>query len=320
MQRRETGVAVVAAAVLLAVIVPDLGGRSIPGRAQAIPIRPVPSVGECVLTPIAALRGPTGNSFFVADDDVRVGACQGSRYGEVSAVLDGRGAYVGGNTEGRYLSGNYGGAEYVCDYQTQDYQGVPASLRGGAAYANLWSATLSTLTLTMQPDDEQRAAGQNWTACIAVQVDDADNLTTFAESSRDLYRTGTPRPDSGSCLDVADAATARPVRCDRPHGAENFGLAVTAVGEVGTGDEGDLQRSCTELVALLTRAPDVGTEGGLEVFTATTYRDDNGTVIARPDSDSAGVLAYSSCQVVTPPGRTLSGTLVGLGDRPVPWT
>ncbi|MBM9477503.1 hypothetical protein JL107_13720 [Nakamurella flavida] len=310
-------------AVLLAVILPNLGERQLPGRAQGIPLRLAPAVGDCVSTPFRPDRQETGALAVVADADLRIGPCDGTRYGEVTAVLDGAGAYDGANSDGRYLSGEFAGAAYVCDYQTQDYQGVPAALRGGALFADIWSSRLFTPSVSVVPDERQRAAGQNWTACVAFRVDAAEQVAPFDASVRDLYRTGTPPADAGSCEDVADPAVARAVPCGRPHQVELMATSTTMLVDSATGQlvTDPLLPECVALVGLLTRRPDLDAEGGLTVSVDASYRKQaTGEAVGDPGAQTDEVLQDLRCRVVALAGRTLSGTLLGLGDRPVPWT
>ncbi|GAA2007688.1 hypothetical protein GCM10009818_19030 [Nakamurella flavida] len=318
-------------AALLTVLVPALGGRAIPGQPQAIDIAAPPQIGDCVLTPP---RPPSGLSGRLTTDDagrVQVGPCTGPRYGEVVGLLSGQ-VLSSSLDSGRSAVPDEDLAGAACDRMVEEYQEVPPELRDGALYAGTWAAPLFTPTLPMRADALQRAAGRDWTACVAVHFAGGTELGTFPSTLRDSYGTGSPPPGSGECGDAIGTGTAAngagavlsPVPCDRPHQVQVFGYDLAASLDALSTDpatgttarsDADLQASCAGLVALLTRMPDPTAGGSLAVSAGSASAADQGGTGHWVDPSQP----VRQCQVIAPAGRLLSGTLLGLDRRPVPW-
>lgn len=200
------------------------GGHAIAGTATASAVRPVPVVGDCLM------GGPDGP--FPFDDDKGepitapyagwLGTCDGVRYGEVTAVLDGRADEV--EADG-YLSGQL---QVDCDTALADYVGAP-----DAPADFSWWAAFADGSIAVKPDPRQTAAGQDWAACLirppywgpngAQGQVGVDGYTTVgADSIRNGWDDIDVRNRLGSCYRSDGADGDLPIFCGDPHDVETL--------------------------------------------------------------------------------------------------
>ena len=99
--------------------------------------------------------------------------------------------------------------------------------------------------------------------------------------------------------------------CSSPHDFQQLAIAIVGHADVSN-DE--LQRTCVQYAQRLTALPDVTASGALAVEVRTIDKD-------AASSASAGGLGKSklACGISTVGSRRLAGSLVALGDLPIPW-
>ncbi len=298
--RRRTGLLVLALVAVLTLAVSATSGR-LGGQALPIPLERTPAVGDCLL----AVSGSTTSAHpsAVADETVSPALltsapCTGSRYGEITGINALASSTVALSTS----------VADTCDQATARYVngtavGIAAPGRPGA-----WASTVRITTLTLRPSPRQLAAGQDWTACAAVQLDSTGMAVRYAGSFQDVTRSGRLAHLIGTCLDGTSLSVATPVACSRPHSLETFGFVYS---DIQTQSAAALRSSCASLVDRLTAA---------QLSTASTLRVDV-QAVGPGDGAAAGLVAHgnATCAVQATDRRQLTGTLLGLGARPIPW-
>jgi hypothetical protein len=162
-----------------------------------------------------------------------------------------------------------------------------------------WNPVLLDAVTLLGPDAGQIADGQRWIACA---------LSTGSDGYPDSVRDGFGRAADlyGHCQDSRLGARSR-VSCADPHDVEVFATAI-----IGADDQAGLDASCTELITARSGMTDPTADGRLVVRVA-PY--DPNTV--PPDVSAGGQAMICSVRVVG--DGLLVASLVGVGDRPLPW-
>lgn len=290
------------ALVIVAAVIgpPALGlGPRVSGTAARKPVPGPPTIGDCLTEPLA--EGSVPASVAIPVPAVRYGPC-------------GDGTAAGGTGGGRRL--NYGEILSVTDGVdtfTSSRQSVPAGVLGAystdscqqplrdylAWSADPWAPVLGDSTALVGPDVAQHLLGQRWIACVVTAGSHGypGSVRDGPGRAADLY---------GQCEDTREALGPR-VPCDDPHDTEVFGVAlVDADGLSGLAD------SCLTLVTARTGMTDPAA-GGRLVVRAGPF--DPNTV---PPDVSAGGQSMT-CAVRVVGDGLLDASLVGVGDRPLPW-
>ncbi|HEY7811788.1 MAG TPA: septum formation family protein [Nakamurella sp.] len=166
--------------------------------------------------------------------------------------------------------------------------------------AEPWDPVFTDLVSLVGPDTVQYASGQRWIACALITGRDG-----YPGSVRD-GAFGRAADLYGRCESTRSALRPR-VGCDDPHDAEVFGVAL-----VGVDGLSDLADSCTRLVVQRTGLADP-TAGGLLQVRAVPF--DPNTV---PPDVSASKQSMV-CEIRVTGDGLLDASLVGVGDRPLPW-
>ncbi|GAA2011459.1 hypothetical protein JL107_07040 [Nakamurella flavida] len=294
--RRRLGLLVVAMSVLLAVIVPQ-ATRAVSGTAQAAVIPGAPAVGDCLLQRISLRNGYETTTGFTAPT-AQIAPCDGARFGEVVGLTPARGI-----TRSERLQG--------CGASARDYLGAgdPADATGP------WMPSIRSGVVLAGPDDLQRAAGQDWVACVVdLSPFGTDTDTgTYDGTARGGYDGGRLPSAFALCRSGRDVIDAADIPCTQAHAVEvlasTFDVPATAAATLG--------RTCDALARRLTRMPDVTAGGRLEVVVNSGYVGADGTLY--PGADADGHVSLAQCLIGVVGPETLSGTVIGLGDAPVPW-
>ena len=182
-----------------------------------------------------------------------------------------------------------------------------------------WLVPVAVETTVVPAPPGERVGGRGWQVCT-VRPENHDRWSgtvrgmTLATFRSDVF---------GNCVDSTRGPR---VPCGSPHDGELLGTA--AVAYTGLDLDGtyfgvdssaatlpddvraDLQARCGELAARMTAAADP-TYGGL-LTAAVRVR------TVAPTDVPGGVQVYLACLATPPPGRPLSGSVVGLGDAPLP--
>ncbi len=276
------------AVVIIAAVVgpPALGlGAQVAGVAAPVPIPGMPAVGDCLLEPPEA-AGSALTSFGIAIAAAPTGTCpraddDDQAFGEIVSVAP---------TMAR-PDGSDALDPQACRQPVRDYLGWTAGP---------WDPVMVDTVVLVGPDRVQYAGGQRWWACA---------VTTGSHGYRGSVRDGYGRAADlfGQCQDLRLGERSH-VACHDPHTAEVFGSAV-----VGADGLADLTDTCTTLVRQRTGMSDP-TAGGTLAVRAGPF--DPNTV--PPDVSAGGQSMTCSLRVVG--DGLLVASLVGIGDRPLPWS
>lgn len=312
MRRRGAGALVVTLTVLAAVVVPNIGTRSVRGFAQSATIPAPPAAGDCLLSPISMSTGNDGQFRTPGPaTDLIVEPCTGRRYGEVVLMHDS--GSLTGFPDGVRIAYPQDDA---CWSAAQRFLGLPDFAADPTPVLSYWYPAGNSTALELAPGDLQRAAGRTWTACVVLATDlDARSLP-YGISARDAFSDGRPPDAFASCTDSADITAFDPVPCDEPHHIEFLGYSGDLVGATAS----SIDRTCGELAARLTRMPDPTAGGALQVRAAIGHYDEVGVLQPGMQGSDGGFADTAVCRVIAPDDRPLTGTLLGLGDGPVPWS
>jgi len=301
-QRRLVGVLLLAAAVLAVVVVAGLAPRRVAGVPQAVWAPGPPAVGDCVPEPV---NPASWGVFPYHYPQLRFEACDGFRFGEVVAVLADPAEPPA--TTASATSGSVGdpNAE-TCLEEGSSYVGSDTLFR-------YWSPRVYAFSVPVSPSPLQRSVGQHWLACAAfIPADQAQTaVERYDGSLRNALSTGNEREVLGFCGSGSDWTTGYVSTCGSPHDFQ-----VLASGIVGGGDVSrtELQRTCVQVAKRLTALPDVTAAGALAVKLQSI--DNTG---ASFDSGGVHVEATIGCGIRAVGSRQLVGSLVALGDLPIPW-
>jgi hypothetical protein len=295
------GVLLVAAAVLAVLVSTGLQARRVAGSPQAAPAPGPPNVGDCVPDPVNPASWGDGPYNY---PQLRFEACDGFRFGEVIAVLANPAeppATTGSDTSGSADDPNFD----ACLEKASSYVGAVPLFQ-------YWSPRIYAFPAPVSPSSLQKAVGQHWLACAMFipDNDDATAVARFDGSLRNAFVTGKARELLGFCGSGRDWTTGYVPACSSPH--EFQVLASGLVGDGGVA-RGELQRTCVQVAQRLTALPDVTAAGAPAV--GVQIIDKSGGSI-----DSTGVpKGKLGCGISTVGSRRLAGSLVALGELPIPW-
>lgn len=267
-------------AVVVAVLVSARWeGVRVPGSGISIRTIGVPAAGDC----IAALTGPTPPLLplvFGAGAEV---------IGDRSVVFSGCAAAHVGEVVAFRRFGPAGDDDTGSDAQWCTQVAIGYGLRprwqaGVVTAAQPWRPVLAYRFAAILSGADADAQGRRWAACAVL----APGLESYQGSFLSLADSAAPAP-FGFCR-TGELSDQR-VSCDTPHGEQVFATAVSNVGQ--------RQDGCLALVQQATEMSDVTGGGRLQLS------------IAGP-----GPLPSCRIRVVGP--AQLTGTLIGIGDAPLP--
>ncbi len=306
MDRRALGASVLIVAVLVALVLPTLGGRRIAGTASRLPVPAQPAVGECLLAP--ADDGHSALNYLGVDVQAApVGPCGQPSFGEIVSVTDD----VRSFPSTMAYNDNTRPQPDVCDADARVYLGwdraaslgadspMPADTEGALAR---WHPVLTGSLVLVGPDLSQFLAGQRWIAC-AVQPRQAPYWGSIRRGTVSAAAANA----FGSCRAHTGTADERPLSCALPHDSEIFGR--TPAGGSATA----LLSSCRVLIIAATGLTDPSAGGKL----AATVELDK-PIGSQSGSGEAGS-ALATCVLRTKGNQLLGGGLTGIGNGPLPW-
>lgn len=161
-----------------------------------------------------------------------------------------------------------------------------------------WNPALQLAGRAVGPNQQNRTAGQHWSGCAMVAADGTlwrpqDAAPGWCLSVDAIGRLATLDASGGMLIEDPSVH----VNCFLPHPAQ----IITFAGSVGgTPGAQDVRKSCVDAAAHFIGTADPQHHGALAVEVI----DDN----------------YPICFIRTTDDRQLGGSLLGLGDTPLPWS
>ncbi|MEP6561958.1 MAG: hypothetical protein ABJD68_12905 [Nakamurella sp.] len=302
MDRRVAGIVVLIVALLAVVVVPSISGRRVTGNPIGLTFADPPRVGDCLTALPAGSAEKGGGTPEVSAAAITFGTCSGSIGGEVVGVWPTAAAAQADQSGSRR-----GGP---CYRQAADFAGLLPFGRStdvfGAAFdrAVYWKPTIGFNPVNVVPEPLAAAAGRTWVACLVIPTRE----TSYRGTLRAAY-VGGRLPDAyGLCWnrdDLDSAATL--LHCDEPHAAEL--LATGWVEDRSKIDLPDLDASCLTVAGRIMRTADPTRQGAISIVTDPVSKDG----AQRADAPLA-----VNCFATAVSPQQLSGTVIGLGDSPLP--
>lgn len=281
----------IVAVCVVTMVLPNLNGRESTGSPVAMVLPAPPVLGSCAVAFIpepAADRVAPGVARAPA---VRFGRCSEEMLGEVVSV-DPKGlaavpTYPDQLDRGcRGAADAYLGPAFAYAIRTE-------STAGGLA---VWHIAVGWSAVHVWPTALERAAGRTWSACLIVAANGRPYRGTVAEQ-----RLAGSIPDEfGVCTERTWELSVGTTSCADPHPMQLMGE--TDIMGAGLTDE-HLHDACVDVAKSVTGAEDPTAGGELRVVLG-----------ARSTPD-----AQARCYLVATGERMLDGSLIGLGDGPVPW-
>lgn len=302
MDRRLAGVLMLVAALAAVLVLPSAFGRRVAGTPVATVFPDPPRVGDCLLTPIRNSAIDYGLPPEVPITATNFGPCVGEVAGEVVAEWPDLQTAEQAPTSRRSgtcypQAATFAGLETVG--RSTDLPGVET---GGPIS---WRPTIGFDGLWVTPGIREQHAGRSWRLCLVVPVDRG----TYQGSLRNAFTSGSLPSVFGLCWEAADLDLfPAMVKCNQSHPAEllatgvirNRSLAPTEV----------IESSCAQIAARIMHTDDPTRGGVLEVVA------DRQTGGSDGREDSPLIIG---CFVTTADARPLVGTVIGLGEDPVPF-
>ena len=321
MDRRLAGALLVMVVLCGAIVAPMLGGQRLGGVASPIHLPDPPQVGSCLLYPLASSAGDVLTEGTAVDAGYRpdtpeptdpqpdaakavFGPCGGQVAGEVVQILQASGDVTARRAETARSDGD-------CRAATFDYTGLLSLSRqidrsGASPGAVRWVPAVNLRHVWIQPEPLQRAVGRTWLACVVTPT----RPVRYTGSLAAAFAGGSLPSPFGVCWDEPDVSTAMTVvDCAQPHRSELVSVGVVA--DNFATNATDISGSCVRLASRVVGRNDPTADGTLRVALDPEQ-------LAQRLHD--GMTVDVTCFVTANAGRRLAGTLVGLGDRPIPFT
>ena len=294
--------------LIAAIVGPNIAQRRVAGAGVPIVIPGPPAVGDCVTSVPDVISQMRDGNFGVADQidlpTALYGPCGGRIAGEVSYVIGDAGSSA------RVPAPQYQDQLSQCGLDTLGYTGsVPPIVNGASGQPGLvWSSAVNFQVISVGPSPLQRRAGQRWSACVV----GGPAAHPYKGRLHDVLTSGLLPATFASCWNSDALLDSGQVRCDRPHAVEL--LATTGLGSTPH-TAPDVRRSCSVYAGRTMRSADPDRGGALR-FEIVDFRD---TVTVVPPSASQVLQeTFIGCLAVARDGLQLSGSLVGVGDGPLP--
>jgi hypothetical protein len=307
MHRRLLGGIVFLVVLAAAIVAPNVSQRRVAGSAVPITVPGPPSRGDCV-TSLADVNGELQGGGFGVGDEIEVpapglGPCAGPIVGEVVSVQPNAGVPQ------RLPAPRYQELMSECGLSSIYYTGtVPPVVDGSSgAAAIVWAPAINFQFTYVGPSRLQRLVGQQWSACVI----GAPFARPYEGRLRDVLSRATLPSVFAHCWRTAAMLDSEQVDCDEPHAVEL--LATTGLGSTPL-TATEVHRSCTVFAGRMMRTDDP-TRGGALSYSILDFRD---TEVAVPPSAEPLSDTYITCIATTRGGLRLTGSLVGVGNGPLP--
>lgn len=291
---RRIGIVLIAVAALALMVVSRVNGRDVPGEAVALPWTPPPAVGACLKFSDAgaddtgmATLDPKGTDRTPADPAASAFAANDpqavpcSRPHQVEVTQSWR---KDAQPDGRTECDNMGATRTTRD--SADWQAPQLWLMGSYVHGG-------------DP--------LGWVACVQGPVTMGRQMTSLLYTGRLLHDSGRAGPTVGACFRDGD----QQVDCAVPHFLER----------VGEFRPQYLSRkpatSCEAFARSVVGAKAFQGPNPLRTFTS----QDPSIGVTMLDGDAQRMIPMTTCNVMSAePGRELSDSVVGLGDKPIPYS
>ena len=298
MSRRVVGMAVLCLALLCSVVIAKSGGLRIAGAAT-LSSGLVPTVGDC----LAAVSGPVATGVppspvsidSIGANAVRFGGCADDHIGEVLAFRPMPDQSGGNGAASTFSTGSDGEwcQQVAVGYRAQ----VRYRLRD--ASIGLWVPVTGQRFVTILSVPSTDPMRPRWAACAVI----SPGLEAYRGSVIDpMTRDPAPAP-FGLCR--TGDQTDRWVSCVLPHRTQVFGTAGGQPLSAGQGSS-----ACRALIESMTGMTDLSAGGVLRVVVAGGPGKDG--------TSGAGSLRSARCGLSVVGDGQLTGTLIGIGARPLP--
>ncbi|MET3807460.1 hypothetical protein ABIB25_004486 [Nakamurella sp. UYEF19] len=309
--RRRAGLMIVLLVLVAAVVAPRLVGRQVLGTPVAATIPGAPGIGDCLLDAPSSTHGVVSGEGKALYQNVRTGPCSGSRFGEVVAVLP-----QGLSAKPVRVADDDGVFSFE-DPNRAVCTTAMARYLDRSAGVDVWRSSIVFESVLLQPTDLQQRFGQNWVACGVFVGGRTGAVLDYAGTVRDSLRSGLA-PDASldaipDCLSSTSYFVQHPVDCAEPHPVEAFGQILT---HHPSTTELSLGATCATVIGVATGMSDPTAAGQLQITAMAVHRASDGTFA--PGLSTQDELGTATCVVISKT-RQLNGSLVGLGDGPVPW-
>lgn len=319
MSRRLRGVLLMLVVALAAVVVPAAGGIRVAGNAIPAAAPVPPAVGECLrdnaqIVPMSVEGRPIEDdgraivSFVgigpVGHPYAPFGACDAGTHLEVVAVS----SVIGPVRDAAPFAADDAGG---CRADALKYAGlVPAdggfTLPGSLDVEPIaWRFSFNADARWMTPSLTLRSAGQTWAACVV----SGPGGRAYLGSIRDAFSGGVLPDRFGTCWRSEHLSVGvKYVDCGTAHRSEL--IAIGSVAQSAWVDFDALVASCSRIAARVMGREDPTLSGQLRLATSP-----GAELWNRANRRSSSAVCYIS----SVSERPLSGTLIGIADRPVPW-
>ena len=200
-----------------------------------------------------------------------------------------------------------------CREHVDEYLGTPAPPPLDGSFVQVAGVAVSMLG----PDARQRAAGQNWAACMVMMPIsiDAGAPILLDHSLQGAWQRKDDSQLFAFCVD--DATSFWPVNCRLPHRFEVVGLAL---GTAGATQE-SVAAACRQVVIEALGSAAALDRGDLttQVVPARPSSTGDGSLITGPDAATADSEYFNNCLATPTDGtKRLTAPLRGLGDAAAP--
>ncbi len=300
MDRRLAGIVVLLLALSAVVVVPSLDGKRTSGTAVAVTFPHPPRVGDCLRAPFALTAAVAGSPPEISVTSVDLGPCEGEVSGEVVAFWETSAAAA------QAPSSRFGGPCYrqAAEYAGLQSNGRSTDLPGAPAGGPVrWKPTIGFNPFLVVPGEIEQRAGRSWVACLVLPV----GGVAYSGTLRDAFSQGLPA-QFGLCFNSANFDVLPSLLlCDQPHVAEL--LATGWIRDRSQVSLPEVQDACREVAGRLIGADDPTRGEALEIVTD--------RLTAQSVDRSDGPLTIG-CFATTRGASELSGSVIGLGERPVP--
>ena len=282
MQRRWSGLALLAVAAAAMLVIPGVAGQPMAGIPLIAPIPGPPAQRSC-LAPIT-----TSTELDSLVDAVPVVPCSSSHGAEITLQQN----FFPIAPNSPWPTSNrdpiFNEPISVCSDQNDSYVGTS----GTSDFDRVLPRYRTKVTI---PSEVQWLAGQRWYTCEVLP--DVD-LPLHYDGTVEQALHGIPPTPFATC---APAPHAPATRCDRPHSAEQLSLTLRDPTQSSPPPRSNTADQCRELAKKIIGTSDPEFDGQLEI---TDWLDGTGL----------------SCWLQAANGRLLVGTLIGHGSGPLPLT
>ena len=293
MERRTAGVLLLVLTLLAAVALPVLAGKPVVGAPVAEVIAAPPTVGSCVGDISYSDPGTDGRTLPVAT----VVKCAGEVTGEIISVVPRSAAPVASTL------GEFDQANPSCRSHVEKYLGATATTTIDGVQ---WNLNIDVDAITVGPSAHDRAAGRTWSACVLSATDQIYPATPLHLS----WQTDTLPAAFGLCWAENLVQHGVPTNCTEPHRTQQIGYGFVAqTSDSGTGIVSEaspdvIAAGCRKLAASVMKVADPTRGGALTVKVV----------------DDASGAPYVQCAVAVVGNHKLTGSLIGIGNQPLPLT